>query len=298
MNEEQFIRNLQQIFPAGQDVFTPIGDDAAALDIGLPFFLLAAADQVLENVHFLPGTPPEKIAKKLLNRNVSDIAAMGGIPTHALLTLALENMEDESWLTAFHQALAETAAQYGISVIGGDMAKAPAGKTASLTILGKVEKEKLCLRSNAKAGDRIYLTGTFGRSFPTEHHLNFQPRLAEARFLAGNYTCAMMDVSDGLAKDLARFAAASGVAAVLDGNLPGRDNANEQEKLFDGEDYELIIAVPEEKAALVEQNWNMQTELTCAGYFIKSNEYEPGTVIRNGLPLPEKGYDHFENGNI
>ncbi len=294
MNEESFIRSLAQIFPAGRDVFTPIGDDAAALDLGLPYLLLAAADQVLENVHFLTGTDPALIAGKLLKRNISDIAAMGGTPTHALLTLALENMDDEPWLMAFHRALSEVAARYGISVIGGDVAKSPAGKTASLTILGKVEKEKLALRCNAKPGDRLYLTGTFGRSFPTEHHLTFLPRLEEARFLAGTYSCAMMDVSDGLAKDLARFAAASGVAAVLDGVIPGRDGASEEEKLFDGEDYELIVAVPEEKAALLEQNWKItNTPLTCAGYF--TGQYESGTVIRNNKPIQEKGYDHFEN---
>ncbi len=293
MNEEIFVRKLEQIFKPGSDVFTPIGDDAAALDLGLPYLLLAAADQVVENVHFLPGTSPRLIAEKLLKRNISDIAAMGGIPTHALLTLALENMDDETWLTEFHEALSGLAESYGISVIGGDVAKMSAGKTASLTILGKAEKEKLSLRANARSGDRLYLTGTFGRSFPTEHHLTFLPRLAEARFLAGTYTNAMMDVSDGLAKDLARFSAASGVAAVLNGNLPGRDNASDHEKLFDGEDYELIIAVPEEKAALLEKEWIYETPLTCAGFF--TDRYAPGTVLWKNQPLQEKGYDHFEN---
>lgn len=291
MNEELLTRNMAALFSRRSDVITGIGDDAAVLDSGSQdgTWLLAAADQVLEDVHFLPGTDPGKVAVKLLNRNISDIAAMGGRPAHALVTLAL-NPLDEAWLDAFNLALEDLASANGISVIGGDVARSPVpGKTASLTILGHVEKEKLCLRSNAKAGDVLYVTGSFGRSFPTGHHLTFRPRLEQARFLAGVYTCAMMDVSDGLAKDLARFAAASGITAEITelAHIPGRDGATGEEKLYDGEDYELLIAVPPEKCDALEKAWCFpDVPLTKAGIF------EAGPQ-----DLQEKGYDHFHHEN-
>ena len=144
MNEETFTKNIAALFAKRSDVFTGIGDDAAALNLGLPGgkLLLAAADQVVEGVHFVPETHPSDVARKLLHRNISDIAAMGGIPTHALVTLSL-NPVDEVWLEQFNKALSDAADIYQVAIIGGDVAGAPVpGKAASLTILGLVEKEK------------------------------------------------------------------------------------------------------------------------------------------------------------
>ena len=216
MNEESFVRKLTALFPQSPDVTVGPGDDCAVLDLGTPDLLLAAVDQVISDVHYTKETAPEAVAGKLLKRNVSDIASMGGVPTHALLSLAVNPMA-EDWLLAFHQGIAKQAAAYGISIIGGDMAKLfTAGQSLSLTILGKVERGKLCLRSNAGEGDLLYATGEFGNSFRSGHHLDFTPRLPEARFLAGDFTCAMQDVSDGLLKDAARMAEASGLALRLE----------------------------------------------------------------------------------
>lgn len=297
MNEETFTKNIAALFARRNDVFTGIGDDAAALDLGINNgkLLLAAADQVVEGVHFVPETHPGDVARKLLNRNISDIAAMGGIPTHALVTLSL-NPLDEVWLEQFHKALSDAADLYQVSIIGGDVAGAPSpGKTASLTILGLVEKEKLALRTNAKAGDHLFLTGYFGRSFPTAHHLTFSPRLAEGRFLAGDYSCAMMDVSDGLAKDLARFAADSGLSVNLhdpENTIPARDGATLAQRLNDGEDYELIVAVPPQKSEQLRKEWPFpKLPLTFAGTF--TEDRTPGRILLDGVPIQEKGYDHF-----
>ena len=297
MNEETFTKNIAALFAKRSDVFTGIGDDAAALDLGLPSgkLLLAAADQVVEGVHFVPETHPSDVARKLLHRNISDIAAMGGIPTHALVTLSL-NPVDEVWLEQFNKALSDAADIYQVAIIGGDVAGAPVpGKAASLTILGLVEKEKLSLRTNAKAGDHLFLTGSFGKSFPTAHHLTFSPRLAEGRFLAGDYTCAMMDVSDGLAKDLARFAADSGLSVELhdpENTIPERDGATLRQRLDDGEDYELIIAVPPEKSEQLLKEWCFpKLPLSRVGTFVA--DQTPGRILLDGTPIQEKGYDHF-----
>lgn len=294
MNEDRFTAALAGIFSSCRsDVFTGIGDDAAVLDLSLPDekLLLAAADQVIRDIHFTPETPPELIAKKLLNRNVSDIAAMGGVPTHALLTVAIDSLQEDQ-LKAFHKGLAEEAAKYGIAVIGGDLAHTPKDFVATLTILGTVAKKKLCLRTNAKVGDILYLTGSFGRSFQTGHHLTFAPRLDAAQALAGTYTNAMMDVSDGLAKDLARFASASGVSCRITAELPKRDGATDEEALNDGEDYELILAVPPEKCPALEQSGLPEKlGLTRAGIF--TGDQPAGTVFYHEQKIQEKGYDHF-----
>jgi selenophosphate synthetase-related protein len=184
MNEDLFVQSLTKLFKTDDpSVLNGIGDDTAVLDLGLPggWLFLAAADQVVENVHFTPETSPYDAGVKLLNRNISDIAAMGGIPVYALLTVAVKPFDEQKML-AFHKGVADTAAKYQISVIGGDMAGLPQnGFVGSLTILGKVEKDKLCLRSNAADGDFL-LDGLFqilyqkagGKSQKNEHNVHTQ----------------------------------------------------------------------------------------------------------------------------
>lgn len=293
MNEESFVRKLSVLFPQSPDVTVGPGDDCAVLDQGLPDLLLAAVDQVISGVHYSRETVPEAIAGKLIKRNISDIAAMGGMPTHALLSLAVNPM-DEAWLLAFHQGIAQQAAAYRISIIGGDMAKLfTAGQALSLTILGKVERGKLCLRSQAAEGDLLYATGCFGNSFLSHHHLNFIPRLPEARFLAGDFTCAMQDVSDGLVKDAARMAEASGLALKMEPDrIPLRKGATLESALTEGEDYELLFALPERLRTRLERAWPFSdTPLTCIGRFTAG---APGTVSGFKQNPIQTGYDHFQ----
>ena len=110
MNEESFVRKLTAMFPQSPDVAVGPGDDCAVLDLGTPDLILAAVDQVISEVHYTKDTSPEAVAGKLLKRNISDIASMGGVPTHVLLSLAVNPM-DENWLLAFHKGIADLAAQ-------------------------------------------------------------------------------------------------------------------------------------------------------------------------------------------
>ena len=293
MKEEDFIRKLNGLFPVSRDVTVGIGDDSAALDPGLPggMLFLAAADQVISGIHFTEDTSPVLAAEKLFKRNLSDIAAMGGIPTHALVTVA-SNPFDEKRLMEFHQGLSNISQLYGVPVIGGDLSSLPTpGFVASLTIFGKVEKEKLCLRSNAAPGDLIYVTGEFGNSFPSGRHLSFPPRLHEARFAAGTYTNAMIDVSDGLAKDIARMAEASGLSAKLDpSSVPRAPGATLEQALCDGEDYELVFAVSPSQACELEKLWPFPgVRLTRIGEFLSG---PAGEICGVSIPA-DKGYDHF-----
>lgn len=297
MREEDFIRKLNGLFPASHDVAVGIGDDAAALDLGLPggMLFLAAADQVISGIHFTEDTSPVLAAEKLFKRNLSDIAAMGGIPTHAIVTAAACPFEEKR-LMEFHQGLSNISQLYGVPVIGGDLASLPSpGAVATLTIFGKVEKDKICLRSNAAPGDLIYVTGEFGNSFASGRHLSFPPRLHEARFAAGTYTCAMIDVSDGLAKDIARMAEASGLSAELDAaSVPCAQGASLEQALCDGEDYELVFAVSPSQADELERSWPFPAvRLTRIGKFLSG----PAGEIR-GVSIPaERGYDHFHEKN-
>jgi len=300
MNEESFIKRLSGLLKQGADVKVGPGDDCAVIDLGLPELLLAAADQVVSDVHFEEGrTAPASIARKLLNRNVSDIASMGGRPTHALVTIAL-NPVDTAWLEDFHQGLQDEAASYGISIVGGDISSAKAtGHFCSLSILGRVSKDYLCLRSNAKPGDVLYCTGGFGNSFLSGRHLNFKPRLEEALFLAGSYTNAMMDVSDGLLKDAKRMAEASGLALDIDPlKVPLAEGASLDAALSEGEDYELIFAVPDAKAGELEKAWPFkEVPLTAIGRFKAGAPGEAFNPKGERLSFSNEGFDHFDGDN-
>ena len=296
MNEESFVSFLSGLYRPRADVALGIGDDCAALDLGLPddMLLLAAVDQVAEGVHFLEKRDPVRVASKLLKRNLSDIASMGGFPTHSLLTTALFPF-DEAWLKEFHTSLAAETEKYSLSLIGGDFTRlASQGKVCTLTILGKVEKSRLCVRSGARAGDYLYATGVFGNSFVSEWHLDFTPRLAEGRFLAGRFTNAMMDVSDGLAKDVSRMAQASNLACRFICDPPRRRGATLRGAFTDGEDYELIFSVDPEKCSVLEKEWPFETELTRIGLFERG---PAGRVFNTCLDgTMNTGFDHF-NGN-
>jgi thiamine-monophosphate kinase len=157
-----------------------------------------------------------------------------------------------------------------------------------------VNKNKLCLRCNALPGERLYCTGRFGKSFITGHHFNFIPRLREAAFIAGKFTRCIIDVSDGLLIDAARVAEMSGTGLELDAaSIPSRAGAVFKEKLYDGEDYELLFSVPESKAGQLEQEWPFKdTALTCIGTFTSSPE-NGITDITTGESLEVSGFDHL-----
>ncbi len=234
------------------------GDDCAVLEIPGGNDLLAAVDQVIGRIHFDPaGTPPELAGAKLMKRNLSDIAAMGGVPRWALLAVAAAGREPD-WVLAFCRGAAAAGASWGVPVVGGDLSGLPEpGEVASLSILGEVPKGRAVLRSGAKAGDFLYATGCFGNSFASGHHLTFRPRMEEGKFLGENgFAGSMLDVSDGLLLDALRLAESSGREFFIDpGRVPLRSGATPETALLDGEDYELLFTVPRERAAELETRW-------------------------------------------
>jgi len=297
--EDSFFAKLFQALPEmPASVVVPPGDDCAGIRFGDGRLLLVAVDQLVGDRHYRTdgenATSPRLAGRKLLARNLSDIAAMGGHPTFCLLAGAFPKSRAQSWLEEYYGGIIDTARAYAVSMIGGDFAATAKGdEVGSLTILGEVEESLVLLRSGAHPGDLLYATGCFGSSFPTGHHLKFTPRCQEGRWLATHrLACAAMDVSDGLLVDLARICRASGVGCQLDlTRIPRRTpQTTLQQALTDGEDYELLFAVPAAAGQELRQKWPFQTPLTRLGVFDSSGALSD----QEGQPLSIAGWDHFQ----
>jgi thiamine-monophosphate kinase len=249
-------------------------------------------DAVVRGVHFADGTAPRDVGAKLMKRNLSDIAAMGGRPRAAVVALALDGRVSVGWLAGFYRGIAREARRHGVAIVGGDVTRLDGSFVATLTLAGQVTGRVLT-RSGSRVGDWIYVTGSLGRSLTTGHHLSFEPRLAEGEWLARRGSVrAMLDVSDGLAKDLRSLAPAGSSAAVYAGMLPRRAGSTTREVLCDGEDYELAFTVASRAArAALEGAWRRafpRTRLTCIGRFVRAGAVPPGAVELGDY----RGYEH------
>jgi thiamine-monophosphate kinase len=251
-------------------------DDAARLTPKPGHDLVLTTDALVERVHFLPEDAPGSIARKALGVNVSDLAAKGAEPAGFLLSLALPDGWTERWLADFAAGLGEASRDFACPLLGGDTVKARGPLTMSITALGQVPTGRMVRRTTAQVGDLICVTGTIGdgalglklRSAPTwseslspdekallaDRYLHPQPRHRLATSLR-NHASAAMDVSDGLAGDLAKMMWASGVSAVVEAEQVPLSAAvaraiRTSSELFDlaltgGDDYEILCTVPE-----------------------------------------------------
>jgi len=290
MKEIEFLHRILPVFHTPQEAVVPNGDDCGAVRCS-DAVLLLAADQLIAGVHFDPSdTTPEEAGAKLLKRNLSDIAAMGGEPRWALCTLAVGGFS-EDWLARFFQGVEDCGKRYCTAILGGDLAHVEHGLIASLSIAGTLTAPPVC-RSGVKPGDRLYVTGELGNSYFSRHHLHFTPRLAEGKFLAEkSYASAMMDLSDGLLLDASRMAESSRCQLRIDpAKLPLRQGATVSGAMGDGEDYELLFAVPQEKEPELLQNFPASfAPLTCIGEAVCGS----GVTDRLGNVIScNKGYEH------
>lgn len=299
MTEDDFLKDLFSKLPSGDAQITvPNGDDSAAFTPTPGMQTLIACDQLIEGRHYLAETPAEICGAKLLKRNLSDIAAMGGIPRYAVLSCNVNSACSEQWLKDFHHGLLKCAEEFSVHLIGGDLASSPGPNAFSLTITG--ESAKPIQRCGAEEGDLLFSTGEFGLSFPSEHHLHFTPRVEEGKFLS-SYAKAMIDVTDGLLLDSQRLLKASANTldlTFLTQKIPARNfaekDASLKESFCDGEDYELIFAVdPKHEKELIER-WPFSTKLSKIGEFKKGT----GKILDDEhilLNFINKGFDHFQS---
>jgi thiamine-monophosphate kinase len=309
MNEFELIQRLTRSLPTNKSVVVGPGDDCAVLDFGLPDrLLLFKTDAIVEGIHFPTDTAPEKIGHKALGRCLSDIAAMAGAPAAALVTLALPRNFEPEFVEAIYSGMSALARRYDVAIVGGETTTNPERMLISVALLGSVSRGKSVLRSGAEVGDAIFVSGELGGSLAGKH-LDFEPRLNEARWLTQNYSIhAMVDVSDGLAGDLRHILKASRVGAQLNSTaIPISREARRTAKaesstktpllaaLTDGEDFELLFTVASKDAVPLLDAWKAQfpkVELSCIGK-ITAGE---GITIRDkeGVrPLTAHGYDHF-----
>lgn len=296
-SEDTFLKSLFTKLNSNDDLLLGPGDDCAVIRCG-DKSLVIGVDQVIEGRHYLSDTPAEKVGRKLLARNLSDIAAMGVSPKFALLASATSNSKNEKWLVDFHQGVVSMANESEVCLIGGDLAVCSEESVASLTIIGEAFGEKYVTRSGAKAGEYMWATGYFGNSFLSDHHLNFVPRLVEGQWLRNFGVTAMMDVTDGLLQDAAKLAEASQLNLVLNESaVLLRNGADLKSALCEGEDYELIFSISPELESKLGDSWPFDVPVTRIGQLV---EGDPNSPPQNNLGEDlfskyGKGFDHFDD---
>ncbi len=322
MEEFELIARLIPSLPTNATVVVGAGDDCAVLETGAPDrLLLFKTDAVVEGVHYVRSTAPEKIGHKALGRCLSDVAAMAGTPTAALVAIGLPGGFDAAFVEAVYAGMGTLARRHGVAIVGGETTANPEHVWISVAVVGFAPRGRVVLRSGALPGDAIFVTGELGGSLAGKH-LEFEPRLAEARWLAEHFGVhAMIDISDGLAGDLRHLLKAGGVGAELlrdaipvsraakessrqaEGALRGPGGAPSHAApkppllaaLTDGEDFELLFTVASADAVPLLDAWKKQysgLRLSCIGKIVAGE----GVVIRDRdrvEPLNAHGYEHF-----
>ncbi|HUJ71869.1 MAG TPA: thiamine-phosphate kinase, partial [Verrucomicrobiae bacterium] len=264
-------------------------------------YYLYTCDPVVEGIHYRWTDPPRRVGWKAMARNLSDIAAMGGVPRWAVVSLGLRRGTDVRWVKHLYAGLQAAARSFGCRIVGGDTTHVRHEQFVVVALIGEVEKSRIVLRRGAKIGDSVMVTGTLGGSLRGKH-LSFIPRIREARWLVTHFPVhAMIDLSDGLSNDLQRLAEASArgtsfeihaaeipIARAARGNLAAALN--------DGEDFELLFTIDPRHVTALRRKWTREfrVELTEIGRVVRSTR-KVALVGRDGsktLLIPA-GYDHF-----
>ncbi|HEV3272081.1 MAG TPA: thiamine-phosphate kinase [Candidatus Methylacidiphilales bacterium] len=289
LGENGLLRLLTGRWKTGRGrVLTGVGDDCAVLrGEQKDHFFLLKTDAVVEGVHFTPRERPELIGRKALARALSDLAAMGASPLAALITLGAPAGESVRRLRAIYRGIERVAKKYRVELAGGETTRARQ-LFLSVALLGECRGHRPVLRSGARAGNLIFVTGRLGAT-RARRHLLFEPRLAEGRWLARHrFASALMDLSDGLGADLPRLARASGVSFRLDPEaIPRARGATLKAAFDDGEDYELLFTTRPSLAKSLKKKWPFATPLHCIGVMAPR-----GKELRE--PLLSHGFDHFK----
>ena len=291
LGEDAVVAAIIRALPLGPDVRHGAGDDCAVIGRRRDrWWRLLKTDCVVETVHFLPSENAARVGWKALCRAISDIAAMGGIPEHALITIAVRPEVEMAWVRGLYAGLKKAARKFSVSIVGGETSRSPGPAFISVALTGRVERKYCVTRSGGKPGDALYVSGRLGGSFGGRH-LDFIPRIAEARWLAARFPVhAMMDLSDGLGADLPRLARASGCGfEVWEEKLPRAHGCTIEQALGDGEDFELLFAISPRDAARLETQWRKafpRIPLTRIGVLKRTDTAGKRKKLT-------RGYDHF-----
>ena len=273
------------------------GDDAAVIRWRKDKYLLFTCDMLIENIHFEKKTAPYQVGRKALAVNISDIAAMGGVPKQAVISLGLPGKMPVGVVDKIFSGMKEAADKFGVNIVGGDV-NTSANLCINVALLGEVKKDEFVTRSGAKRGDVIMVTGQLGGS-KYGKHLGFTPRVKEARYLVRNFRInSMMDISDGLSSDIFQICRASKVGAVIyESLIPVSQKAKSiNNALNDGEDFELLLTLPKRYAGSVIKRFrkNTGTGISAIGKVVpKSKGVNLITRFGKARPLGPGGFSHF-----
>lgn len=301
-------------------------DDAAFIAAEPGFDTVATMDAMVAGVHFLPDDPPDLVARKLIRVNLSDLAAKGAVPTLIMLAAAFPKDVGRDWLTRFGCGLAEDVAAFGLALIGGDTVATPGPLTLTLTALGRIEAGRGLLRSGARPGDQVWVSGTLGDSalglkairgelaglsaehgaFLADRYRLPLPRVTLGPRLVG-LAGASMDISDGLVQDLGHICRTSAVAAQIDaGKLPlstavsaalALDQSLLASVLTGGDDYELLFTAPPSVAGVLRAlSEELALPLSAIGRIVEAEAETPVRVLGadgEAMNVARGGWRHF-----
>ncbi len=289
MSELDIVRRIRKAALDGhlkRGLIKGIGDDCAVLHPNSGSDLVFTTDFVLEGRHFGVQThSAAEVGRKALARSLSDLAAMGSEPEFCLVSLAIPPPLSSRWIDGFYRGLLGLAKKYKIALAGGDLSKFDK-VIVDVMCCGRVPRGKAILRSGARPGDRIYVTGRLGRAAHSNWRAEAEPRI-EAGIALRSLVSAGMDLSDGLSIDLHRLCTESGVSAEISSDLPRARGATLNEALHGGEDYELLLTarpaarIPEKIGSL---------PISQIGLITRG---KPGQIICDGEILKLQGFDHF-----
>jgi thiamine-monophosphate kinase len=303
--ERELISWLRERLPPHPLLRLGLGDDAAVLRMAAVEECVITVDMLNDHVDFeLAQVDPRRVGRKALAANLSDLAAMASRPLAAVIALALPRSGGRPLAEALYEGMIPLAERYNVALAGGDTNSWDGPLAISITLLGAVTSKGPLCRGGARPGDRILVTGSFGGSI-LGRHLDFEPRVEEALTLHANYELhAGIDVSDGLSIDLAHVVEESHCGAVLraeavpiapdavrlaerlaDGSTPL------EHALSDGEDFELVLAVPPQEAHRLLADQPLGVRLSDIGQFV----VEPGLWIEDAAgrrPLASRGWEH------
>lgn len=307
--ELELIERIRRSAPGRARTVQGIGDDCALLRVPRGHQVLVTTDFSLEEIHFRRDWhPADSVGHRCLARGLSDIAAMGGIPHSAFLSLALPSDLPQRWVDDFIRGFLKLARRYSVPLAGGDTAQSPNGILADITVLGSIPQGKAVLRSGARSGDRIYVSGTLGASVATLQQLrrgkkfgpSTQPRhfYPDPRIALGQYlrekklATAMIDTSDGLSTDLRHICDESCVGATVDAaSLPAlADDEGLQFALHGGEDYELLFTAPPGRRIPPKIG---DVSITSIGTVTRGRQIKLKTPDGKSHPLLPGGWQHF-----
>ena len=301
IGELGFIQRVKKILGDDPRVIRGIGDDAAVLPFTKKEHLLFTIDAIREGVHFtLKKAPlypqkatPFQIGWKALGVNLSDIAAMGGIPLYAVVSLGVRKEDPVSFYDEITLGMKTLARLFDVAVVGGDTDRSEK-LVLTIAMIGTVERERCILRSTARVGDVILVTGNLGGSRQGKH-LTFMPRIKEARILTKNFrVTSMIDLSDGLAGDLAQICRESGVGALVEeAQVPISKGATLHSALNDGEDFELLFTLsPRDAGILLQRQKMLGLRVSKIGKITAKKEGIRLRTTKGTVPLTG-GFRHF-----